>query len=78
MGIVTRCCTKFLEYCFESLGLNRIEGPMIPENTGSIAVAERLGFTYDGLRVRPLGALPEGPTHMAVYSITASPEKADR
>ena len=57
-GIVTRCCATFLDYCIGTLGLIRIEATMIPNNIGSRAVVERLGFNYDGLRVRPPDAKP--------------------
>ncbi|MFX1325275.1 MAG: GNAT family N-acetyltransferase, partial [Promethearchaeota archaeon] len=38
-----------LDYAFTELNLNKIHGGVIIENTGSWSVAEKLGFTFEGI-----------------------------
>lgn len=48
-GIVTSALRVVLAWCFETLGLNRIELRCATSNAPSIRVAERLGFVREGL-----------------------------
>jgi ribosomal-protein-serine acetyltransferase len=48
-GIVTSSVRAVLAYCFESLKLNRMELRCAADNKQSMRVAERLGFTHEGL-----------------------------
>jgi ribosomal-protein-serine acetyltransferase len=48
-GIVTSSVRAVLAYCFESLDLNRVELRCAAANEQSMRVAERLGFTHEGL-----------------------------
>ena len=48
-GIVTRSCKKMIEYVFREIGLNRIQLKAATENYKSQKVAERLGFTFEGV-----------------------------
>jgi ribosomal-protein-serine acetyltransferase len=48
-GIVTSSVRTVLAYCFESLNLNRMELRCAADNKQSMRVAERLGFTREGL-----------------------------
>jgi len=48
-GIVTSSVRAVLAYCFESLNLNRVELRCAAVNEQSMRVAERLGFTHEGL-----------------------------
>jgi ribosomal-protein-serine acetyltransferase len=48
-GIVIRSCKELLAYGFEVLELNRIELKAAVENLRSRAVAEKLGFTKEGI-----------------------------
>jgi ribosomal-protein-serine acetyltransferase len=48
-GIVTSSVRAVLAYCFESLNLNRMELRCAADNKQSMRVAERLGFTREGL-----------------------------
>lgn len=48
-GIVSRSCKKLLAYGFEVLGLHRIELKAAVANKRSQAVAEKLGFTREGV-----------------------------
>ncbi len=47
-GIVTRSCESVVEYCFDTLELNRLVIRCTTENTRSRAVAERLDFVHEG------------------------------
>lgn len=48
-GIITRCCTRFLDFLFDKLQLNKAELHFVPQNERSAAVARRLGFTLEGI-----------------------------
>jgi ribosomal-protein-serine acetyltransferase len=48
-GIVTSSVRVVLAHCFESLGLNRMELRCAASNAPSMRVAERLGFTHEGV-----------------------------
>jgi ribosomal-protein-serine acetyltransferase len=48
-GVMARVLTTFLRWAFDELQLHRIELRCDPRNAASIAVAQRLGFTHEGL-----------------------------
>ncbi|MEM7009812.1 MAG: GNAT family protein [Thermodesulfobacteriota bacterium] len=48
-GLVTRACSKVLDYSFGRMGLNRIEIRCATENKRSRAIPQRLGFREEGL-----------------------------
>ncbi|MDP6454865.1 MAG: GNAT family protein [SAR202 cluster bacterium] len=48
-GLITRSCVAVLDYGFSELNLNRIVLRAAVENTRSRAVAERLGFVFEGI-----------------------------
>ena len=74
-GIVTRSCQQLLKYAFTHLGLNRIvlrfkHVSDDNENGRSRRVAERLGFTQEG--VQRQGGVARGEfMDMVVYSLLA-------
>jgi RimJ/RimL family protein N-acetyltransferase len=49
LGIATESSAEILRYGFENLGLKRIIGLVLPENTRSIRVLEKVGMRFDGL-----------------------------
>jgi ribosomal-protein-serine acetyltransferase len=70
-GIVTRACRSLLDYAFDTLGMNRVQISANPQNTGSIAIPERLGFVYEG--VQRQAHILNGQFHdLAVYSMLSS------
>jgi len=48
-GIMLEALTAILTLGFESMGLNRIDAVVLPENIASIRLLERLGFHNEGL-----------------------------
>ena len=49
-GIATEAVNKVLEFGFERLSLNRIEGRYMVENTASRRVMEKCGMVFEGVR----------------------------
>ncbi len=48
-GLVTRACARFIDYAFGDMGLHRVAIRAAVANARSRAVAERLGFTQEGV-----------------------------
>lgn len=51
-GIIPTAVAMAVDYCFDVLGLHRIEIAIRPENANSLAVVRKLGFRYEGRRER--------------------------
>ncbi|MEP7293337.1 MAG: GNAT family protein [Chloroflexota bacterium] len=49
-GLVTRACRLVISELFAHQGVHRIEIQAVTDNLPSRAVAERLGFTFEGVR----------------------------
>jgi len=49
-GLCRRACVALMEYAFTELDLNRLSLAAAVENRRSRALAERLGFTLEGIR----------------------------
>jgi RimJ/RimL family protein N-acetyltransferase len=62
-GYATEGAQRLIEYAFGSMGLDLLVADIAPHNTGSIAVAERLG-----MRRRP-GEIDRGGTAHGVWEI---------
>ena len=52
VGAMPTAVALATDYCFQQLGLHRIEICIRPENSKSLRVVEKLGFRYEGLRRR--------------------------
>ncbi len=48
-GLITKSCSRVLDYSFGTMGLNRIEIRCATENLKSQSVPKRLGFKEEGL-----------------------------
>lgn len=48
-GLVTKACRVLIDWAFEVRGMHRVEWHVASGNRKSIAVAERLGLTRDGV-----------------------------
>ena len=46
---MTEAVNQVVTYAFDSLGLHRIEGNIMPRNKASIGVAKKCGFAEEGL-----------------------------
>lgn len=53
-GITTEAVVTLTEYAFTDLRLHRVEISLRPENAASKRVAEKSGYTYEGVRARYL------------------------
>lgn len=48
-GIMNTCLTRFVDFLFEKIGLNKLEIHFVPANTRSTKVAARLGAKVEGV-----------------------------
>lgn len=48
-GILQKCLTKFFDYIFNSLDMNKLEVRFVPSNKKSGKLAERMGFKTEGI-----------------------------
>ena len=53
-GYMTEALRRVVQIAFDDLRLHRVEVNVMPRNTASLAVAERAGFTREGLSPRYL------------------------
>ncbi|CAM3478707.1 GNAT family protein [Hydrogenibacillus schlegelii] len=74
-GIMTRAARTMVDHAFFHLGLNRLEIRAATENTRSRRVAERLGFTLEGI-IREAEWLGDRFVDHAVYGLLAREWKA--
>ncbi len=68
-GLVPEAVALMLRYGFEELGLHRIEAAVVPRNTASVRVVEKLGLRYEGIAERFLQIRGVWEDH-ARYAIT--------
>jgi ribosomal-protein-serine acetyltransferase len=71
-GIMTSAVDALVDHAFASLNLNRLEIRTDVENAASRAVAERLGFRYEGTLRQSYRVTDERYSDDAVYSLLAS------
>lgn len=76
-GIMTQCVRALLDQGFEEYNLNRIEIACATENYKSRAVAERLGFTLEGI-LRQNEYLYGRYVDHAMYSMLAAEYEAQK
>jgi ribosomal-protein-serine acetyltransferase len=69
-GLVTRAVTAVLDHAFGPLGLDRVGLQAVADNTRSRSVAERLGFTQEGV-LREYAAFPDERRDLVVYGLLA-------
>jgi ribosomal-protein-serine acetyltransferase len=76
-GLMTRAARAMLGYAFETLGLNKVGLRAEVENSPSRAVADRLGFTFDGVD-RDAWTNGARMVDLAAYSLLAREWQARR
>lgn len=69
-GLMTRAIRAMLGFVFEELKLNRVQVRVEVDNQPSRRLAERLGFTFEGIR-RQDWKRPHGFVDVACYSLLA-------
>ena len=69
-GLATRTVTALLDHAFGTLGLLRVGLRATVDNTRSRSVAERLGFTQEGI-LREAAAFPDERRDLVVYGLLA-------
>ena len=69
-GIVTKCCVRLIDHCFDDLGLHKATILVAVENSRSRAVPERLGMVLEGV-VKDREWLYDHFVDAAIYGITA-------
>lgn len=74
-GIMTRAVRAMLSFVFDDLKLNRVALQTDVRNTRSRAVAERVGFTFEGIR-RQAWVMHEELIDFAAYAMLASDWRA--
>ncbi|MCL1869322.1 MAG: GNAT family N-acetyltransferase [Promicromonosporaceae bacterium] len=62
-GVIPTAVAMATDYCFQVLGLHRVEINIRPENERSLRVVEKLGFRDEGTRVRYLHIQGEWRDH---------------
>jgi len=48
-GIAIEAVSAMLDFCFDELGLHRVQAFIEPDNTASRGLVEKLGFSCEGL-----------------------------
>ena len=68
-GLVTSACRALITHAFDTLGINRIQIHVEPDNHRSKAIPERLGFPYEGT-LRQMGTNADGKSvDLMIYSL---------
>ena len=69
-GLVTRAVTAMLGHAFGPLGLERVGLRTVADNVRSRNVAQRLGFTQEGV-LREYAPFPDGRRDLVIYGLLA-------
>ncbi len=76
-GYTPEAAAVMLRFCFEELGLHRIQVSIIPRNAASRRVAEKLGLREEGIAVRFLEINGVWEDHVC-YAVTVEEWQAER
>jgi len=78
-GLMTRSVRAMLGYAFDAIQLNRVGLKAEVDNTRSRAIAERLGFTFEGIQRQGwINANGDHLVDMASYAMLASDWQAQK
>ena len=75
-GYMKEGLSQVIRYAFDELGLHRLEANIQPENQASIALAQSVGFIYEGFSRRFLKINNEWCDHER-WTILADPDLQD-
>ena len=70
-GLMTEAVEAIVAYCFDKLGVHRIEALIHPDNAASIRLVERLGFRREGGPLRDRWRRGEGYMSVMMYGLLA-------
>ena len=70
-GLMTEAMQVLLTYCFEELGVHRVQALIHPDNAASIALATRLGFRCEGGPLRDYWRVGDGYMDVMMYALLA-------
>lgn len=73
-GIMTEAVNQVVRFAFESLGLHRIEGNIMPRNRASIKMAEKCGFVNEGISKKYLNINGVWEDHIHFVKLNESME----
>ncbi|AOT71495.1 GNAT family N-acetyltransferase [Geosporobacter ferrireducens] len=73
-GYTTEAVKAIIHYAFNTLKLHRIEANIMPENTASIKVVEKLGFINEGLAAKYLNINGRWEDHIHMVILNGSIE----
>jgi [ribosomal protein S5]-alanine N-acetyltransferase len=70
-GLMTEAMQALLDYCFEELGVRRVQALIHPDNAASIRLAMRLGFRGEGGPLRDYWRVGDAYMDVMVYALLA-------
>ncbi len=68
-GIITEITSRLIQCAFHNLRVNRLELRCDPDNTGSVVIAEKFGFTFEGTLREYVKVPGKGFVNESVYSL---------
>jgi ribosomal-protein-alanine N-acetyltransferase len=68
-GLMGEALQAQLTYCFDQLGVHRVEAMIHPDNTPSLRLAERLGFRPEGGPLRDFWRVGDRYASVMVYGL---------
>ena len=71
-GIMSNALHAVLQFCFNQIGIHRIEAITLKENTASIALLNKLGFCYEGA-LKNYRYYKGKPHNVEMFAITPDP-----
>ena len=70
-GLMTEAMQALLAYCFDELGVRRVQALIHPDNAASIRLAQRLGFRCEGGPLRDYWRVGDGYMDVMMYGLLA-------
>ena len=77
-GYATEAAGAVVGFAFDGLGCHRVEAEVVPGNTASVRVAERLGFTWEARLKERLWGESDAPQDCDLYYLLRPDFEASR